>query len=130
LKAVDHAVGREGGKLVLLLRLSPAFPFNAMNYALGLTGVRARDYTVASFFGMAPGTFLYVYAGYAAGQVAMSGQAQPRGAGYWALLGVGLAATVAVTVLVTRVAREALRRATDSQVESRAEPASPDGAVT
>lgn len=115
LKAVDGAVRREGGKLVFLLRLSPAFPFNAMNYALGLTSVRARDYALASFFGMAPGTFLYVYAGYAAGQVAMSGQAQPRGAGYWTLLAVGLAATVAVTVLVTRVAREAVRRATATE---------------
>lgn len=113
LDAIDRAVGREGGRLVFLLRLSPALPFNVMNYALGLTSLRVRDYAVASFFGMAPGTFLYVYAGYAAGQVAMGGQVQPRGFSYWALLGVGLIATVAVTVLVTRVARQAIRRATE-----------------
>ena len=45
----------KGGKLVFLLRLSPAFPFSLMNYALGLTAVRFRDYVLASATGMAPG---------------------------------------------------------------------------
>ncbi len=42
--AVDEAVGREGFKIVLLLRLSPVFPFNFLNYALGLTKVSFRQY--------------------------------------------------------------------------------------
>lgn len=114
LRAVDEAVGREGAKVVFLLRLSPVFPFNALNYALGLTRVRFREYVAASAVGMAPGTFMYVYAGYAAGQVAAgTAGAAPRGPGYYALLGVGLLATIAVTVLVTRTARRALRRSTD-----------------
>jgi uncharacterized membrane protein YdjX (TVP38/TMEM64 family) len=57
---MDEAIGREGGKLVFLLRLSPAFPFSVMNYALGLTAVRFRDYVLASATGMVPGTFMYV----------------------------------------------------------------------
>jgi len=90
-----------------------------MNYALGLTAVRLRDYVMASAVGMAPGTFMYVYAGFAAGQVAMSASgAGERGAGGYALLAVGLLATVAVTVVVTRIARRALRAATE-----------PDGSV-
>lgn len=114
LRAVDEAVGREGGKVVFLLRLSPVFPFNALNYAPGLTRVRFRDYVVASLIGMAPGTFMYVYAGYAAGQVAAgTGGAEPRGLGYYTLLAVGLLATIAVTVLVTRTARRALHRNTE-----------------
>lgn len=108
LQAVDEAVGREGAKVVFLLRLSPVFPFNALNYALGLTRVRFRDYVAASAAGMVPGTFLYVYTGHTAGQVASAAAGQARGAGYYALLGVGLLATVVVTVLVTRAARRAL----------------------
>ena len=57
-EAVDAAVGKGGFKIVLLLRLSPIFPFTLLNYALGLTRVRLRDYVLASFIGMLPGTVL------------------------------------------------------------------------
>jgi uncharacterized membrane protein YdjX (TVP38/TMEM64 family) len=111
--AVDRAVAREGRKIVLLLRLSPIFPFNLLNYALGLTQVRFGDYLIACI-GMLPGTLLYVYYGAIAGEVAAlaGGAATPKGAGYYALLGVGLAATIAVTAIVTRTARRALDEAT------------------
>ena len=66
--AIDRAVGREGRKIVFLLRLSPVFPFNLLNYALGLTSVRLKDYVTASV-GMIPGTVLYVYSGKIAGDV-------------------------------------------------------------
>jgi uncharacterized membrane protein YdjX (TVP38/TMEM64 family) len=113
LAAIDRAIGREGRRIVLLLRLSPAFPFSMLNYALGLTRVRFADYVVASI-GMLPGTLLYVYSGKLAGDVAaLAGGAAPaRGAGYWTLLAVGLVATLLVTVLVTRTARRALAEAT------------------
>jgi uncharacterized membrane protein YdjX (TVP38/TMEM64 family) len=110
LTVMDEAIGREGGKLVFLLRLSPAFPFSLMNYALGLTAVRFRDYVLASATGMAPGTFMYVYAGFAAGQVALgAGGGGPEGLWGYALMGLGMVATVGVTVMVTRMARRALR---------------------
>jgi len=108
LSAVDEAIEAEGAKVVFLLRLSPVFPFNALNYALGLTGVRLRDFVAASAVGMIPGTFLYVYAGHTADQVVTAAAGQPRGAGYYVLLALGLLATVVVTVLVTRAARRAL----------------------
>ena len=41
-KAIDQAVGREGGKIVLLTRLSPVFPFNLLNYAFGVTQVTSQ----------------------------------------------------------------------------------------
>jgi uncharacterized membrane protein YdjX (TVP38/TMEM64 family) len=111
--AIDRAVGRQGRRIVFLLRLSPAFPFNLLNYGLGLTSVRFVDYLVASF-GMLPGTLLYVYSGKAVGDVAaLAGGAAPeRGTSHYALLGVGLVATAVVTVLVTRIARRALEEAT------------------
>src|SRR5688500_18255110 len=98
--AVDRAIGREGRKIVFLLRLSPVFPFNLLNYALGLTRVRFVDYLVASL-GMLPGTLLYVYYGKVIGDVAAlaSGAAVERDAAYWITLGVGLAATIAVTAV-------------------------------
>jgi uncharacterized membrane protein YdjX (TVP38/TMEM64 family) len=67
--AIDRAVGRQGRRIVFLLRLSPVFPFNLLNYALGLTRVRFVDYAVAAV-GMLPGTLLYVYLGKVAGDVA------------------------------------------------------------
>ena len=110
--AIDRAVGREGLKIVLLLRLSPIFPFNLLNYALGLTGVRFTDYMIASI-GMLPGTLLYIYSGKVAGDVAMlAGGASVRGAAYYTVVALGLVATVVVTTLVTRTARRALHEAT------------------
>jgi len=111
--AIDRAVGAEGFKIVALLRLSPVFPFNLLNYALGLTRVRFADYLMAAV-GMLPGTLLYVYYGKLAGDVAaLAGGAAPdKGAGYYAVLVLGLVATVVVTTLVTRTARRALKEAT------------------
>jgi uncharacterized membrane protein YdjX (TVP38/TMEM64 family) len=95
---------------VFLLRLSPAVPFNLLNYALGLTTVRFSDYLIASL-GMLPGTFLYVYYGKIAGDVARLAGPDPvwGSPAYYALLGIGLAATIAVTAVVTRAARRTLR---------------------
>ncbi len=111
--AIDRAVGAEGRKIVFLLRLSPVFPFNLLNYALGLTRVGLVDYFVASI-GMLPGTLLYVYAGKIIGDVAaVAGGAGPeRGLASWLLVGVGLVATLIVTVIVTRIARRALAETT------------------
>ena len=108
--AIDRAVGAQGRRIVFLLRLSPVFPFTLLNYALGLTRVRFADYLIASV-GMLPGTLLYVYYGKLAGDVAALAGGAPvqKGAGYYAVLILGLVATVVVTVLVTRTARNALR---------------------
>jgi uncharacterized membrane protein YdjX (TVP38/TMEM64 family) len=111
--AIDRAVGASGRRIVFLLRLSPAFPFNLLNYALGLTSVRFPDYLAAAV-GMLPGTLLYVYSGKAVGDVAaLAGGAAPeRGVAGYVVLGVGLFATAIVTVLITRIARRALDEAT------------------
>ncbi|TMA54005.1 MAG: TVP38/TMEM64 family protein [Deltaproteobacteria bacterium] len=112
--AIDRAVAAEGRRFVFLLRLSPVVPFNVLNYALGLTSVRFGDYLVASL-GMIPGTLLYVYYGKLAGDLATvaGGAGVEKGAGYWAVLILGLVATVGVTMLVTRASRRALHQAED-----------------
>lgn len=108
-QAIDGAVGREGRKIVFLMRLSPAFPFNLLNYGLGLTKVRFVDYAVACI-GMIPGTFLYVYYGKLLGDVAAvaGGAHVEKGWEYWTFLGVGIVATIAVTLFITKKARQAL----------------------
>ncbi|MBI2925568.1 MAG: TVP38/TMEM64 family protein [Verrucomicrobia bacterium] len=103
-KALDEAVASEGWKIVGLVRLSPVFPFNLMNYAFGVTRVSLRDYFLATWLGMMPATVLYVYVGSLA-RAAGDHSRTPAG---WALYGIGLLATIAVTVLVTRTAKRAL----------------------
>jgi uncharacterized membrane protein YdjX (TVP38/TMEM64 family) len=110
--AIDRAVGAEGRKIVFLLRLSPVFPFNLLNYALGLTKVRFVDYFVACL-GMLPGTVMYVYLGKVGGDAAAAvGGTSQADAATWTLRVVGLIATILVTTLVTRTARRALREGT------------------
>jgi uncharacterized membrane protein YdjX (TVP38/TMEM64 family) len=110
--AIDRAIAVDGLKITFLLRLSPVLPFNLMNYALGLTQVRFRDYMLGAA-GMLPGTLLYVYYGRVIGDVAAlaGGSAPDKDAGYYVVTGLGLAATIAVTAIVTRIAKRALDEA-------------------
>src|SRR5438105_286924 len=112
-REIDNAIGEEGAKLIFLLRLSPVIPFNLSNYFYGLTAVRFWPYALASWIGMMPGAFLYVYIGTAgrdAVLAAAGGEAIKRGWQYWTFTGVGLAATIIVTIWVTKIARSALRK--------------------
>lgn len=117
--AIDRAVGEQGFKIVLLTRLSPAFPFTLLNYAYGLTRVGLRDYVAGSVIGMVPGTAMYVYIGSLVTSVSALGGDRPSGGvAQQVFYFVGLAATVLVTVVVTRVARRALAQATGTADES------------
>jgi len=109
LQAIEGAVSREGLKLVLLTRLSPAFPFSLLNLAYGLSQVSLRDYTLG-LIGILPGTVLFCALGALAGDVArfgavLSGRADPA---TWALRVLGVVATVVVVVLVGNAARQVL----------------------
>jgi uncharacterized membrane protein YdjX (TVP38/TMEM64 family) len=110
--ALDQAVAAGGFQIVLLTRLSPLFPFMLLNYAFGLTKVRFRDYVLASWIGMLPGTVMYVYLGSTVTELADIAAGNVEGVpARLVLFFVGLAATVVVTVYVTRLARRALRQA-------------------
>lgn len=62
-KAIDRAIGRNGLKVVTLLRLSPLLPLALSNYLYGLTSVDLPSYVAGSWAGMLPGTIAYVAAG-------------------------------------------------------------------
>jgi len=113
--SLDRAIGQAGFKMVMLSRLSPAFPFTILNYALGLTTVRTGSYVLANLLGMLPGIFLYTYIGATVGEALIGDSASSAGLFQRTLHIVGLLATVAVVVIVTRLARKALAEMEDAR---------------
>ncbi len=117
-RRIDAATRHQGRRIVFLLRLSPAVPFNALNYVLGLTDVRLRDYVIACS-GMLPVIVLWVYYGRLIGDVAgiVAGRHGAHDTTYWILTAAGLAATIVATALITRAARRALGAAMENDIE-------------
>ena len=111
--AVAEAVGREGFRIVLLLRLCPLFPVIMLNYTLGLTRVSLTAYALGTLFGMIPRTLFVAYVG--SGVRSLSGLAQGEGfhvainpAIYWG----GLIATLIIMVILAYKARQYINEAT------------------
>lgn len=90
LKTLIEGVEAEGWRFVALMRLVPVFPFNLLNYALGLTRIRLSHYVLASLIAMIPGTVAYTWLGYAGREVATGSEAAVRNL----LLTLGLLALV------------------------------------
>jgi uncharacterized membrane protein YdjX (TVP38/TMEM64 family) len=104
-----QAVAGSGMRVQFLLRLSPVVPFTLLNYALGLSRVRYRDFLAASS-GMLPAIVMYTYYGKVVGDVTIlaAGAAPPRDAWYYMLMAVGLVSTVVATTMISRAARRAI----------------------
>lgn len=60
---IDNAIGREGFKLMVLLRVSPIFPFALSNYLYGATSVKFWPFFLGTMIGFTPGTIAYVSTG-------------------------------------------------------------------
>jgi uncharacterized membrane protein YdjX (TVP38/TMEM64 family) len=114
LAALDAAIDRQGAFLVVLLRLSPLFPYNVVNYALSATRLRLPAFVVASLFGMGPITFAWAWAGATFGSLEGVAGRPPAGPEERALQWAGLLATVGVVILLGRMARRALASAAPS----------------
>ncbi|HTT09755.1 MAG TPA: VTT domain-containing protein [Burkholderiaceae bacterium] len=97
-------VEREGWRFVAFVRLVPLLPFNVLNYALGLTRIRLRDFVVASYLFMLPGAVAYTYLGYAGREVIARGEGMV-GKGLLALALIGIAAFLPRLVKRLRAAR-------------------------
>jgi uncharacterized membrane protein YdjX (TVP38/TMEM64 family) len=61
---LDHQIGQNAFKTVMLIRLIPNVPFDIQNYALGFSEVGAKPYVLATMLGLVPGCFAFVYLGY------------------------------------------------------------------
>ena len=72
-KSIDRALNSQGLKIMFLLRLSPLFPFNVLNYLAGTTAISLKHYAI-SLLGIIPGTVLYVYLGAASSDLASAGK--------------------------------------------------------
>ena len=72
LMQLRNGVEAEGWRFVAFVRLVPLFPFNVLNYALGLTRIRLSHYVITSYLCMLPGAIAYTYLGYA-GREAIGG---------------------------------------------------------
>lgn len=100
LDRLRRGIDREGWRFVAFVRLVPVFPFNLINYALGLTRIALPPYALVTFVCMAPGALAYAWVGYAGAEVITGG----RGAIQAGLLALGLIAAVAfLPRLVRRV---------------------------
>ncbi|WP_051245999.1 VTT domain-containing protein [Thioalkalivibrio sp. ALE19] len=91
MKQVVSGVEAEGWRFVAFVRLVPLFPYNVLNYALGLTRIRLLAYALATFICMAPGALAYTYVGYAGRQAIAGGEAAIQ----TGLIALGLLALVA-----------------------------------
>ena len=74
LKQLINGVENEGWRFVAFVRLVPLFPFNLLNYALGLTRISFTQYSVATYIFMLPGAIAYTYLGYIGKEAATGGE--------------------------------------------------------
>jgi len=100
---IQQGVAEEGWRFVAFVRLVPLFPFNALNYALGLTRIRLWPYLLTSYLCMLPGAIAYTYLGYAGREAVAGGEGLIRKG----LLAIGLlAAVLLLPRLISRLRRK------------------------
>lgn len=73
-KQLIEGVEKEGWRFVAFVRLVPLFPFNLLNYALGLTRIQLAVYILASYVFMFPGALAYTYLGYVGREAVAGGE--------------------------------------------------------
>jgi uncharacterized membrane protein YdjX (TVP38/TMEM64 family) len=113
--AIDRAIGREGFKIVLLVRLCSLFPYDLMSYVFGLTKVSLSRYVLATWLGRLPEIVVWAYLGSNAKNLSdlVAGKID-AGIGEQILLWLGLASMLAVAVIMAEIARRALHEAVNA----------------
>jgi uncharacterized membrane protein YdjX (TVP38/TMEM64 family) len=100
---LDRAIVRGRWRFVLLIRMSPVFPFALVSYGLGVSGIRLRDYVVGTV-GVVPALFALSYSGAVAGDLAalVAGAHEGRSSAELGAFGLGLVATLVVVGILGR----------------------------
>jgi uncharacterized membrane protein YdjX (TVP38/TMEM64 family) len=106
-RVIDAAVGREGWKIIALLRLCP-LPFGLANYCYGLTAIRFWPYFIATFFAIIPANCFFVWLG--ASTHAFVEDRNAKHPGHMIILGVGLVAGFFALRYITRLAKAAVEK--------------------
>ncbi len=102
-KRLNDGVTAEGWRFVAFVRLVPLFPFNLLNYALGLTRIPFLSYVLATWVFMLPGAFAYTWLGYAGREALAGGEGMIRNI----LIALALLAAVAFLPRLVRRMRAA-----------------------
>jgi len=110
-RLIDTAVGREGWKIIALLRLCP-IPFGIANYAYGLTAVGFWPYMFATFIAIIPANCFIVWLGATAqqGLAAATGTGHARHPGEYVFVALGLIAFFLVLRHITKLAKAAVAK--------------------
>lgn len=119
-RAVDKAVGKKGWKIVLLLRLTPFFPFALINFSLGSTKIKLWEYAWATWLGMLPGIIVYTYLGsLLAGLADITLSGRNLSLWEWLLSAMGGLALLVLFAYLIKVARKALSQEVPEEMEKR-----------
>ncbi len=108
-KAIDTAIGNEGWKIVVLLRMCP-LPFGLSNFIYGITSIPFRHYLFATLVGVLPSSVFFVYLG-RAGKAGLD-SASGKNPALLLPLALGLVAGVGCLIFVGKIARQAVAKAT------------------
>ena len=76
-RKLDSAIGAEGLKLLVLVRLTPIFPFSLLNYFYGASSISFPTFVVGTILGFIPSAIAYVYAGLVGKELILGGASQP-----------------------------------------------------
>ena len=121
ISAIDRAIGSQGFRVVLLVRLCSLLPYDLMSYALGLTKVSLRRYLLGTWLGRLPEIVFWAYIGSTAKSWADAFAGKVHvGIGGRIFLGLGIAAMIAAMFIVTKIARKALREVSTQGTQARA----------
>jgi len=117
--AIQTAIGEEEVKVMFLLRLAPLAPFNLLNPILGTFPVSLKNYVLTTFFGIAPGTMLYVYFGSTLGDISgASGGDFDKGPEYYVVIVATIVIAIGVVAYITKKAKQILAK-TVQQTETK-----------